>query len=139
MAWILDTNILSEIRRPRPEPKVLAFIAAQPLQDLYISVVTLAELRFGIEQLPDPTRRAELTNWLDNRIRPMFDQRILPLTEEVMLKWRLLIEQGRKSGHTFSQPDSMIAATAMHHGFTVVTRDRAPFDKARVTVLNPWE
>ena len=70
----------------------------------------------------------------------MFDpERTLPVTEEILLKWRLLLEDGRKTGHTFSQPDLIIAATAAHHGMTVVTRDRSQFDKARVPVLNPWD
>ena len=69
----------------------------------------------------------------------MFEQRVLPITEEIMFKWRLLVEEGRKAGHTFSQPDLIIAATAMHHGFTVVTRDRSHYDKARVAVFDPWD
>ena len=137
--FLLDTNILSELRRPRPEPKVLAFIAAQPLERLYISIVTLAEIRFGIELLDDPTRRAELTDWLAHKVRPMFERRMLPITEDVMLKWRLLVEEGRKVGHTFSQPDLIIAATAIHHGLTLVTRDRGDYDKAQVPVINPWD
>jgi predicted nucleic acid-binding protein len=139
MTWLLDTNVLSEGRRPRPEPKVAAFLAAQPLDELYISVVTLAEIRFGIELLEDPTRRAELNDWLMLKLRPMFAGRVLPITEDIMLKWRLLLEEGRKAGHTFSQPDLIIAATALHHGLTVVTRDRRDYDKARAPVLNPWE
>jgi toxin FitB len=140
MAWLLDTNILSEIRRLKPEPKVLAFIAGTPLNELYISVVTLAELRFGIEllSLGNP-RRTDLENWLTQTIRPMFDQRVIPVTEDVMFRWRVLLEEGRKTGHTFSQPDLIIAATALQHGLTVVTRDRSDFDKARVSVFNPWE
>jgi toxin FitB len=140
MAWLLDTNILSEIRRIRPEPKVLAFIAGNPLDELYISSVTLAELRFGIELLSEGSaRREELDNWLMRTIRPMFDQRVLPVTEDIMFRWRILLEEGRKTGHTFSQPDLIIAATALHHGLTVVTRDRNDFDRARVPVVNPWE
>jgi toxin FitB len=69
----------------------------------------------------------------------MFYQRILPITEDIMLKWRLLVEEGRKSGHTFSQPDLIIAATALQHGHTVVTRDRSEFDNSRVPVVNPWD
>jgi predicted nucleic acid-binding protein len=137
MAWLLDTNILSEIRRLRPEPKVLAFIAGNRLDELYISSVTLAELRFGIELLSEGTRRDELDNWLTHTIRPMFAQRVLPVTEDIMFRWRVLLEEGRKTGHTFSQPDLIIAATGLHHGLTVVTRDRSDFDKARVQVLNP--
>jgi len=63
----------------------------------------------------------------------------LPITEDIMLKWRLLLQEGRKAGHTFSQPDLIIAATALHHGLTVVTRDRAQYDKAHVPVFDPWE
>jgi predicted nucleic acid-binding protein len=139
MAWLLDTNVLSELRRPKPEPKVVAFIAAQPLDQLFISVVSLAEIRFGIELVAEPSRRVALNDWLKHTVRPMFNQRVLPITEEVMLKWRLLVEEGRKAGHTFSQPDLIIAATASRHGYTVVTRDRIEYDKAQVTVMNPWE
>lgn len=140
MAWLLDTNIISETRRLKPEPKVLAFIADHPLEDLYISEVSLVELRFGIELLSqDDNRRNELNDWIMHEIRPMFDRRVLPITEDVMLKWRVLVHEGRKTGHTYSQPDLIIAATALHHGLTLVTRDRSDFDKARVPVLNPWE
>jgi predicted nucleic acid-binding protein len=140
MAWLLDTNILSEIRRLKPEPKVLAFIAGNPLDELYIGSVTLAELRFGIELLSEGSaRRDELDKWFTRTIRPKFERRVLPVTEDIMFRWRVLLEEGRKTGHTFSQPDLIIAATAVHHGLTVVTRDRSDFDKARVPVFNPWE
>ena len=115
MAWLLDTNILSELRRLKAEPKVLAFVAAHPLDELYISAVTLAELRFGIELLSEgSTRRDELNKWLTNTIRPMFDKRVLPVTEDIMLRWRLVVEEDRKAGYTYSQPDLIIAATALH-------------------------
>jgi hypothetical protein len=136
--WLLDTNILSELRRPKPEPKVTTFIAAQPLESLYVSTVTLAEIRFGIELLSDAARRSKLNDWLSRKVRPMFEQRVLEITEDIMLKWRLLVEEGRKVGHTFSQPDLIIAATAQHHGITVVTRDTADYSKAHVAVFNPW-
>ena len=136
--WLLDTNVLSELRRRRPERKVLAFIAAQPLENLYVSVVTFAEIRFGIESVSDIARRAELSDWLAHKVRPMFEQRVLVISEDVMLKWRLLVEEGRKMRHTFSQPDLIIAATAMDHGLTVVSRDVSDYRKARVPVLNPW-
>jgi toxin FitB len=139
MAWLLDTNILSEIRKPKAEPKVVAFIAECPLEQLHISAVTLAELRFGIEMLAQGTsRRDELNQWLSQTIRPMFDRRVLPITEDILFRWRVLMEQGRKTGHTYSQPDLIIAATALHYGFTVVTRDQDDFSKAGAAVLNPW-
>ena len=136
--WLLDTNILSELRRPKPERKVLAFVAAQPLELLYISTVTLAEIRFGIELLPDVARRSELNDWLAHKVRPMFQQRVLAITEDIMFKWMLMVEEGRKVGHTFSQPDLIIAATGQHHGLTIVLRDTADYVKAQVTVFNPW-
>jgi toxin FitB len=139
MGWLLDTNVLSELRRARPEPKVVSFVAAQALDLLYVSTVTFAEIRFGIELIEDATRRAELDDWLTHKVRPMFEQRVLPVSEDVILKWRLLVEFGRKEGHTFSQPDLFIAATALHYGLTVVTRDASDFERARVPLLNPWK
>jgi toxin FitB len=136
--WLLDTNILSELRRRKPEPKVVAFVEAQPLELLYISTVTLAEIRFGIELLPEAGRRSELRDWLTHTVRPMFEQRILPVTEDIMFKWRLLGEEGRKAGHTYSQPDLITAATGQHHGLTIVSRDTGEYLKAGAHVLNPW-
>jgi toxin FitB len=136
--WLLDTNILSELRRLRPEPRVVAFVAAQPLEALFVSSVILAEIRFGIELVTDASRRSELNDWLTLKVRPMFEQRVLPVTEDVMLKWRLLVEDGRKKGHTFSQPDLIIAATALLHGLTLVTRDTTEYERAGVPVFNPW-
>lgn len=136
--WLLDTNILSELRRPKPEPRVVAFVASKPLDLLYVSSVTFAEIRFGIELVTDASRRSELNDWLAHKVRPMFEERVLPVTEDIMLKWRLLVEDGRKARHTFSQPDLIIAATAAHHGLTVVSRDTSDYEKARVPVINPW-
>lgn len=136
--WLLDTNVLSELRRRKPNARVVGFIAEQPLEMLYISAVTFAEIRFGIELVTDARRRAELEAWLAHRIRPLFAQRVLEVSEDVVFKWRLLVEGGRKSGHTFSQPDLFIAATALHHGLTVVTRDTREYERARVPVFNPW-
>jgi predicted nucleic acid-binding protein len=137
--WLLDTNILSELRRPKPERKVVAFITEQPLEDLFVSAVTFAEIRFGIETVASVTRRAELNDWLTHKVRPMFAQRVLAVTEDIMFKWRLLVEDGRKIGHTFSQPDLIIAATALHHGLTVVSRDESDYEQARVPIFNPWD
>ncbi|MBS0529097.1 MAG: type II toxin-antitoxin system VapC family toxin [Proteobacteria bacterium] len=136
--WLLDTNILSELRRLRPERKVLAFISTQPLEQLFVSVVTLAEIRFGIELVKEAGHRADLNDWLTHRVRPMFEQRVLAVSEDIMFKWRLMVEDGRRMRHTFSQPDLMIAATALHHGLTVVSRDTRDYQKARTPVLNPW-
>lgn len=136
--WLLDTNVISELRRPRPNARVRSFIAGQRLDDLFVSTVTFAEIRYGIEMIADATRRADLSDWLLHRVRPLFDQRVLEVSENVMFKWRLLVEEGRKLGHTFSQPDLIIAATALQHGLTVVTRDTGDYELTRVPLLNPW-
>ncbi|MGJ7555962.1 type II toxin-antitoxin system VapC family toxin [Variovorax sp. RB2P76] len=136
--WLLDTNILSELRRARPEPKVVAFISAQPLDSLFVSAVTFAEIRFGIELIEDMHKRASLKDWLNLQLRPMFENRVLPVSEDIMFKWRLLVEEGRKSGHTFPQPDLIIAATALHHGLAIVSRDTGGFVKTGAMLVNPW-
>ena len=137
--WLVDTNVISELRRPRPDPRVVAFMATQPLESLHVSVVTVAEIRFGIERQADAVVRVELADWLAQRVRPLFGERVLPLSEDALLRWRLLEEEGRRSGHTWPQPDLLIAATALQYGLTVVTRDVKGFVRARVPVLDPWE
>lgn len=136
--FLLDTNILSETRRPRPDAKVLAFLKSKPASELFVSSVTFAEIRFGIEMISEPARRAELTDWFEFRLRPEFSERILPVSEDVMVRWRMLVEDGRRIGHTFSQPDLIIAATALQFGLTLVTRNTEDFVKTRVALINPW-
>jgi toxin FitB len=118
--WLLDTNVLLELYR------------------LDVSVVTFAEIRVGIEMVTDAARRAELNHWLEHKVRPMFEQRVLAISEDVMFKWRLLVDEAREARHTFSQPDIIIAATALDQGLPVVSRDVSEYRKARVPVLNPW-
>jgi toxin FitB len=89
------------------------------------------------ELVAHANRRAELNDWLKHTVRPMFEQRVLAVSEDVMFKWRLLVEEGRKAGHTFSQPDLIIAATALHHGLTIVSRDTGDYEKTRVSLMNP--
>jgi len=137
--FLLDTNILSELRRVRPEPKVVSFISAQPLDNLFVSAVTFVEIRFGIERIEDIHKRASFNDWLNLRLRPMFENRVLPVSEDIMFKWRLVVEEGRKSGHTFPQPDPIIAATALHHGLTIVSRDAGGYAKTGAVLVNPWQ
>jgi len=136
--WLLDTNVLFELRRQKPNSRVVQFVTGQPLELLHVSVVTFAEIRFGIELVKDVSRRIELNEWLTHKLRPMFEERVLEITEDIMLKWPLLVEEGRKSGQTFAQPDLIIAATALHHGLTIVSRDTGEYERANVPVLNPW-
>ena len=136
--WLIDTNVISELRKPRPEKRVVSFVSEQSLDTLFISTVTFAEIRFGIEKLNDPARRAQIAAWLENEMRHLFEDRVLPLSEDVLLEWRLIIEEGRKKGYTFSHPDVLIAATAVHHGLTVVSRNTREFAAAGARVFNPW-
>ena len=117
---------------------MVEFVASKPLDLLYVSVVSFAEIRFGIELVSDPMRRTELHDWLTLKVRPLFTQRTLPVSEDVMLKGRLLVEEGRKTRYSFSQPDLIVAATALLYGLTVVTRDTGDFEKAHAAVINPW-
>ena len=118
---------------------MLGFVAGQSLDRLYVSALTFAEIRFGIEVVADAGRRAELDEWLAHKLRPMFDGRTVGVSEDIMFTWRLLVEKGRKVGHTFSQPDLIIGATALHHGLTVVSRDTSDYSRAGVPVFNPWD
>lgn len=136
--WLLDTNIVSELRKPNCHPAVKQWSDSQPPHSFYLSTVTLAEIRFGIERTPDVAFRQELTQWLDSTLRPWFSDRILAVDEEVILTWRNLVETGRKQGYTFSQPDLFIAATAVLHHLCVVTRNITDFQKSGVAVFNPF-
>ncbi|MBV8546465.1 MAG: type II toxin-antitoxin system VapC family toxin [Acidobacteria bacterium] len=136
--WLLDTNVLSELRRAKPNASVTRFVSTRPFARLYVSVVTLAEIRFGIEVAADIRLRMEVAAWLAHQVRPMFENRVLDITEDIVLTWRLLVEKGRKIGHTYSQEDLMIAATARHHGLTIVSRDTREYERAEVPVVNPW-
>ena len=138
IGFLLDTNVLSELRRPRPDPRVVRFLEGQPEALLFVSTVTFAEVRYGIERLDDPTRRADLTDWLDTALRPIFADRVIGISEEVILRWRLFLENGRKRGHTFGQPDLFIAAGAAVHNLVVVSRDVEHFIEAGVPILDPW-
>jgi predicted nucleic acid-binding protein len=138
MAWLIDANVLSEIRRPKPDNRVLEFLAAQPMSEFFVSVVTLAEIRFGIESQVDAYRKSLLTSWLEAKIRPMFHQRALPVDEPIAVGALRIAKECAKSGYTFSLPDLLISATALERGLVVMSRDTTPFLKANVPVQNPW-
>lgn len=136
--WLLDTNIISELRKTDCNPAVRTWSEQQPPQSFYLSTVTLAEIRFGIEKVQDEGFRQELVDWLEGTLRPWFSDRLLAVTEDVILMWRQMVERGRKQRHTFSQPDLFIAAIAQVHNLCVVTRNVSNFEKADVLVFNPF-
>jgi len=136
--WLLDTNIISELRKPNCNVNVKVWSESQPPQSFYLSTVTLAEIRFGIERVQKDDLRQELTEWLERTLRPWFLERTLPVDEDVILLWRQLVESGRKQGYTYGQPDLFIAATAHIHSLCVVTRNIKDFERSGVAVMNPF-
>jgi len=136
--WLLDTSVLTTLGRTCTDPSVEKFIAAQPLDRLYVSSLMFAELRYNIDRLSDLLWRMELDDWLAQKLRPMFDGRVLDISEAVVLRWQSLAEDGARVGHMFFAPELIIAATAVHHGLTIVTRDTKEYKLAGVPVINPW-
>jgi predicted nucleic acid-binding protein len=136
--WLLDTNIVSELRKQNCHPAVKAWADRQSPTAFYLSTITIAEIRFGIERTQDEAFRQELRDWLDQGLRPWFSDRLLGVDEDVILQWRWLVEKGRKENYTFSQPDLFIAAIAVAQGLCVVTRNVGDFEKSGVPVFNPF-
>ena len=137
--WLLDTNVVSEIRKgARANPAVRSWAEAAPPAACFLSTVSVAEIRIGIERVADPGFRGELEAWLRDGVRVWFGDRILAVDEAVLLAWRRLVVEGQKAHYTYSQPDALLAATALVHGLGVVTRNAADFERAGVMLLNPW-
>jgi toxin FitB len=137
--WLLDTNVISELRKSNCDARVKAWSDDQVPATLYLSRVTIAEIRYGIERLPTADRsRRRLEAWLTNELRPWFSDRLLDVDEDVFVVWRRLAKRGKAMRHTFPQPDLFIAATAILHDLCVVTRNTGDFFRTGVLVLNPW-
>ena len=136
--WILDTNVLSELRKPRCNANVRGWVETQPNENLFLSRVTVAEVRYGIERAKNPVFRRELNDWLEGVLLPWFEDRIFEVDEDVLIAWRRMVERGRAVNYTFSQPDLFIAATAAVHRLAVATRNVEDFVKAGVGVIDPW-
>ena len=136
--WLLDTNVISELRKSKPDSKVINFIAAQPGEKVFVTDVALAEIVYGIEQLDDAARRTDIRLWLERNLRPLFARRILAITEEVIVRWKTMVVEGQKRGHTFGQPDLFIAAIAALQDLVVVSRAIREFIEAGVPVFDPW-
>jgi predicted nucleic acid-binding protein len=136
--WLLDTNVISELRKENCHPAVKAWADRQSPTSFYLSTITMAEIRFGIEKTEDNLFRQELNQWLDQVLRPWFGDRLLGVDEDAILQWRWLVEKGRKQNYTFSQPDLFIAAIAVVHNLCVVTCNVGDFEKSGVPVFNPF-
>lgn len=135
---LLDTNVLSEPLRAAGNANVLAWIDAQIIETLYLSTISLAELRFGIAALPEGKRRDTLHSSLEQRVLPLFSGRILSFDDPASQSYAMLRARARVAGLAIAPADGYIAAIATTHGFAVATRDTSPFEAAGLTVINPW-
>jgi len=134
---LLDTNVVSEAMKPEPAPSVRAWLDAQAAETLYLSSVTVAELMFGIDALPEGRRKDKLTAALDG-VLDMFADRILPFDTSAARHYAELAVRARAAGKGFPTPDGYIAAIAAAHGFAVASRDTSAFTAAGLTVIDPW-
>jgi toxin FitB len=135
VSYLLDTNVISELVRPKPTKAVLAWFENIPSEALNISVLTWGEIRKGVEHMPDGARREKLRLWLEHDLAEWFGSRVLPVDIPVADRWgRLLAQMGRP----VPSIDSLLAATALHHELRLVTRNQKDFNYPGLEVINPW-
>ena len=136
MSYLLDTNVLSEMVRPNPNPNVLRWFETVPDEALHISVLTLGEIRKGIEKLIEPERKETLRLWLENKLLNWFNDRILPIDAAVADRWGRLQSEMKKP---LPAVDSLIAATALHYDLRLVTRNTRDFQYPSLPLVCPWD
>jgi toxin FitB len=137
--FLLDTNIPSELTYPKPAPQVAHWLKNVDSEQLFFSVISLAEICKGIAKLPESKKRAQLQDWLDSTLRPWIASRILPVTEPIAERMGRWAGEGEARGRTIKIADGMIAATALEHDLTLVTRNVKDFAGFGVAIFNPWE
>jgi predicted nucleic acid-binding protein len=138
--FLLDTNVLSEfIRVGKPNEHVKQWLDAVPEDSLYVSVITLAEIQFGIELLEPSKRRLQLEQWMEREFDSRFAGRILPVDADIVKRWAVQSAGRQREGRPLAQFDGLIAATALKHGLTLATRDVRGFQGLGVTLFDPWE
>ncbi|UXS99955.1 type II toxin-antitoxin system VapC family toxin [Agrobacterium tumefaciens] len=135
---LLDTNVISEPWKPVPDEAVIAWLDAQAVETLFISAITIAELRFGIAAMPSGRRQTILRDRLEGEVLPHFSGRILSFDLTTSQFYSELMARARASGKAIGTADGYIAATAAANGLTISTRDTSPFEVAGVKVINPW-
>jgi toxin FitB len=136
--YLLDTNVISEMRKTSRSAEVVAWMGKQNVLQLFTSDVTMAELCFGAELVDDLVKRQKLKEWIAEIIRPWMHGRILKVTEDVLIQWRILSRHMKKVHRYSPEADMLIAAVAFKSDLVVVTRDQSPFVMCGVPTLNPW-
>ena len=136
--FLLDTNVISELIKPRPDSRVAAWVETTDESLLFLSVLTLGEIRKGITALADASRRSALESWLDRDLTLRFAGRILPIDAAVADRWGRICGSPPARKSPVPVIDSLLAATALHHDLTLVTRDTAPAGVAGAAAFNPW-
>lgn len=139
MSYLLDTNAISEWTKPRPDPGIIVWLDEVDEDRTYLSVITVGELRKGIDRLASGRRRDRLDRWLDGELRARFGDRILPVNVAVADEWGKLLARAEKAGRALGGIDALIAATAIVHDLQVVTRNVDHFRPAGVDVICPWQ
>jgi toxin FitB len=139
MNYILDTNVVSELTKKQPNPNVVQWVDSQDPTRLYVTVITIGEIRKGIKKLPPSARKDALYAWLFSHLFVRFDGRILSVTTEAMLQWGELMGRLEAKGIVISAVDSFIAAIALQGTFTIATRNTDDFRETGVSLINPWE
>ncbi len=137
--FLLDTNTPSELMRSRPDPRIVRWVRVQPDKSLYLSVITIGELRKGFTILPASDRRTRLEEWFDNNLLPLFAGRILPVTRVIADHWGISEGERRRQGRPLNTADGLIAATALEHNLSLVTRNVRDYANLGVALFNPWE
>ena len=137
--FLLDTNCVSELIRPRPDRHVVKWADSTNEASLYLSVLTLGEIRKGLAALPQGARRTKLETWLEVDLKMRFHGRILSVDAGVADRWGQLTAEAKRRGKPLPVIDGLMAATALHHNLTVASRNISDFARTRVPVLNPWE
>jgi toxin FitB len=135
--FLLDTNVLSELTKRAPSAAVESFLRASK-DRVFVSVLSIGEIRKGIASLPVSGRRAELVDWLDNEILPWLAERVLPVTLEIAEYWGELAAQSSAKGRPRAVIDALLAATAARHDFALVTRNVRDYEDLGISILNPW-
>lgn len=137
MIFLLDTNVLSELRKVSPSPSVLQWFTSISDDHKYVSAITLGEINRGINKLPDGRKRNELISWFDN-IQQFFQYQTYTIDTKISLKWGEMTAVMEKKGKRLSTADGLIAATAYIHGAILVTRNTKDFESVPIQILNPW-